>query len=116
MRLNKFLLIGIAALSIATAAPAYAAGIGQGLQDFAQATGDGTVGKLISSTIYGNTSNGPGTPSWSPGPHVCGTPGDCAGPTADGSSMGGIIAPLVNNGNADPQYKAQPHDFSAPHL
>ncbi len=91
MRLNKFLLIGIAALSIVGAAPANAAGVGQALQGIAQATGDGTVGKLISGTFYGNTSNGPGTPSNSPGPWTCGGGPGCTGSTVAGGSMGDFL-------------------------
>ncbi|MES2007137.1 MAG: hypothetical protein V4436_03440 [Patescibacteria group bacterium] len=123
MRFRSFLLIGIASLGIAASSPSFAAGnaVGKTLQGLAALTGDRTVGNLISGTIYGNTSNPSGNgngvlPSWAPGPHVCGTPGDCAGETGNGSSMGGLIAPIVSGGQADPDFNAQPHDFSAPHL
>ena len=121
--LRSFLLISVASLSLSFAAGPSLAGnaVGKVLQDLAVLTGDGTVGNLISGTIYGNTSNPSGNgngvlPSWAPGPHVCGTPGDCAGPTGNGSSMGGLIAPVTSGGQADPDYNATPHDFSAPHL
>jgi len=119
--ISKTVLPAIAALvAIAITSPSLAGNaVGKALQE---AAGDQSVGQYIASDIYGNNSTpngGPGNgslPSWSPGPHTCGTEGDCAGPTSNGSSMGGLIAPAVSNGNASPEYKAQPHDFSAPHL
>jgi hypothetical protein len=123
LRKTNILVVGSALAALWSASPVLAANaVGQALQDQATAAGYQNSGQYIASDIYGNNSTpngGPGNgslPSWSPGPHVCGTAGDCAGPTADGSSMGGLIAPTVSNGNASPEYKATPHDFSAPHL
>ena len=121
--MHKTVVLAASALAaVVIASPAFAGNaVGQVLQDQAAAAGYQNSGQYIASDIYGNNSTpngGPGngsSPSWSPGPHVCGTPGDCAGPTADGRSMGGLIAPAVSIGNGAPQYKATPHDFSAPH-
>ena len=123
MTIKTSLLALTAVATLAIASPALAGNaVGQAIQQLADAADAQNSGQYIASDIYGNNSSpngGPGNgslPSWSPGPHVCGTPGDCAGPTADGSSMGGLIAPQVSNGKASPEYKATPHDFSAPHL
>lgn len=86
--------------------PAFAAGeIGAGFSS----ADPGTVGPGISGFIYGNTSNpsdnGNGVlPSWSPGPWVCGIPGDCEGPTNPGGSMGDFLSPLALGGQSSSDF------------
>jgi hypothetical protein len=82
----------------------------------------GSVGSIISSEIYGNTSNprpdGHGVlPSLSPGPWKCADSGDCAGPTDAGGSMGEFIAPTASDGKGNPDFansKDPGPDFSEP--
>ena len=84
-------------------------------------TTKGDSGFLISGVIYGNTSNPSGngngvTPSFSPGPWVCGNPADCAGPVNPGASMGELLAPIASGGSASPDFANSNdpnHDFSA---
>ena len=95
-----------AALAAASIVPAFAAGPVGTLFSSAD---PGTVGPLISGVIYGNTSNPSGNgsgvlPSYSPGPWVCGTPSNCAGPTNPGGSMGTFLAPLASGGQAAPVF------------
>jgi hypothetical protein len=116
MRLNSFLFAGIAVAALALATPSFAAGnaVGKVLQSLSP----DSVGKFVSDGIYGNEPNTSSTggvlPTFAPGPHVCGGPG-CEGPSANGPTMGELIAPLVS-GQATPNYTPTPHDFSAPHI
>jgi hypothetical protein len=120
MKLGRFVLLTVIALLafgaifVMTDSTAYAdCEVGQ----------EDTNGCFIAGTVYGNTSNAKpdGTPgivsSWSPGPWVCGTPGDCSGPTDPGGSVGDFVAPDRSNGHGNPQFangNDQDIDFSSP--
>ena len=108
MRINLSLAC-LTFVAMLVASPAFAAGVGGVLKAQATLVGEPTVGSLISSTIYGNTSNprpsGNGVlPSLAPGPWKCTNSADCAAPTTAGGSMGDFIAPVVSGGKGSPNF------------
>jgi hypothetical protein len=80
----------------------------------------GSIGPLISGTIYGNTSNPSGNgngvlPSLSPGPWKCNGSDCSAQPTAAGGSMGDFLSPVASDGNSNSNFandKSPGPDFS----
>jgi hypothetical protein len=120
-KFRKYIVAGVVGLLmvLAVSSQAFAAqnAIGAG---FSSAP-PGTVGPGISGDLYGNTSNPSGngngvTPSFSPGPWVCGNPSDCAGPTDPGGSMGDFVSPIASGGQSQSEFangNDQDIDFSA---